>query len=146
MRKQSLTLETLAKLAVEFAGHLSPKKDRATVVALFGDLGAGKTAFAKALARAYGIEDDVTSPTFVIEKIYTPAKGPFSRLIHIDAYRLNSAHDLEVLGWDELLQAPSNLILVEWPENVERAIPSDAYRISLEYVDEHTRSITHDLK
>ncbi|KKW17427.1 MAG: Hydrolase, P-loop family [Candidatus Magasanikbacteria bacterium GW2011_GWA2_50_22] len=127
-------------------GHLSPKKDRATVVALFGDLGAGKTAFAKALARAYGIEDDVTSPTFVIEKIYTPAKGPFSRLIHIDAYRLNSAHDLEVLGWDELLQAPSNLILVEWPENVERAIPSDAYRISLEYVDEHTRSITHDLK
>src|SRR3989338_172816 len=123
MGQQTLNMEEMSKLAMEFAGRLTPKKDGATVVALSGDLGAGKTAFAKALARAFGIEEDVTSPTYVIEKIYIPTKGLFSRLIHIDAYRLESEHDLEVLGWKELLQEPSNLIVLEWPEKVEGAIP-----------------------
>lgn len=139
-------MEGLEALAGEFAGRLAPKKDRATVVALSGDLGAGKTAFAQALARAFGIEEDVTSPTYVIEKVYAPARGPFQRLIHIDAYRLNGAHDLYVLGWKDLMQEPGNLILIEWPEKVEEAIPPDALRITLEYVDEHTRTITHDLR
>lgn len=134
----------MGKLAAEFAIQLAPKKKEATTVALSGDLGAGKTAFAKALARAYGIEEDVTSPTFVIERVYVPRRGPFKRFIHIDAYRLNGAHDLAVLGWKELLSEPSNLIVLEWPEKVEEAIPADAFQISLEYVDEHTRTITHD--
>ena len=128
-------------VAAEFAAHLTPKKDSATVVTLSGDLGAGKTAFTKALARSFGIEEEVTSPTFVIEKIYALPRGAFQRLIHIDAYRLNGAHDLDVLGWRELLQESGNLILLEWPEKVEEAIPADALRISLEYIDEHTRKV-----
>ncbi len=146
MKLPAVSMGELRKLAVEFASRLAPRRNGATVVALSGDLGAGKTAFAKALARAYGIEEDVVSPTFVIERIYIPTKGPFSRFIHIDAYRLNGARDLEVLGWQELLQTPGNLILIEWPEKVEGAIPSDTARISLEYVDENTRAITHDVK
>ncbi|MDO8552508.1 MAG: tRNA (adenosine(37)-N6)-threonylcarbamoyltransferase complex ATPase subunit type 1 TsaE [bacterium] len=145
MKSHDVNVEQLNSLAETFAAKLMPKKTGATVVALSGDLGAGKTAFAKALARAYGIEEEVTSPTFVIEKIYAPLKGPFQRFIHIDAYRLNGAHELEAIGWKELIQEPGNLILLEWPEKVSEAIPPDAARISLKYVDEHTRTITHDI-
>ncbi|MDP3965325.1 MAG: tRNA (adenosine(37)-N6)-threonylcarbamoyltransferase complex ATPase subunit type 1 TsaE [bacterium] len=145
MKLPSVRIEELEKLAGEFSKKLTPKNMGATVVALSGSLGAGKTAFAKALARAFGIEEEVTSPTFVIEKIYAPPRGPFQRLIHIDAYRLNGAHDLDVLGWKGLLQEPGNLIVIEWPEKVAGAIPTDALNITLEYIDEHTRSITHDL-
>lgn len=146
MKLPSVSLAEMEKLAGKFAARLVPKKDGATVVMLSGDLGAGKTAFAKALARAYGIEEDVTSPTFVIERVYVPGSGPFKRFIHIDAYRLKGAHDLEALGWKELLLEPSNLILLEWPEKVAGAIPADSVRISLEFLDENTRAITHDLE
>jgi tRNA threonylcarbamoyladenosine biosynthesis protein TsaE len=146
MKLTEVSMEELKTLANEIAGQLAPKNSGATVVALSGDLGAGKTAFTKALARAFGIEEDVTSPTFVIEKVYAPQTGPFKRFIHIDAYRLNGARDLDVLGWKELVREPGNLILMEWPEKVEGAIPSGALNISLEFVDEHTRAITHDLK
>lgn len=142
MKSSAVSMEGLEKMACEFATRLVPKKEGATVVALSGDLGAGKTAFARALARAFGIEEAVTSPTFVIEKIYIPTKGPFSRFIHIDAYRLNGKHDLEVLGWKELLQAPANLILLEWPERVLERIPQSAIRINLEFIDESTREVT----
>ncbi|MCR4281322.1 MAG: tRNA (adenosine(37)-N6)-threonylcarbamoyltransferase complex ATPase subunit type 1 TsaE [Candidatus Kaiserbacteria bacterium] len=141
MKSLILSIEYLGKLAGEFAGNLAPKGNGATVVALSGDLGAGKTAFAKALAREFGIEEDVTSPTYVIEKIYAPTKGPFSRFIHIDAYRLNGAHDLDVLGWRELLADSGNLIILEWPERVEGVIPKDAIKVELEFVDEQTRKI-----
>ena len=138
-------IEEMNDVAARFAERLTPKNKGATVVALSGSLGAGKTAFAKALARAFGIEEEGTSPTFVIEKIYALPHEPFQRLIHIDAYRLNGAHDLDVLGWKGLLQEPGNLIVIEWPEKVAGAIPTDALNITLEYIDEHTRSITHDL-
>ena len=145
MKLPTVRIEELEKLAGEFAARLTPKEKGATVVTLSGSLGAGKTAFAKALAREFGIEEDVTSPTFVIEKIYMPARGPFFRFIHIDAYRLNGAHDLDVLGLRELIHESGNLVILEWPEKVEGAIPKDALQISLEFIDEDTRAITYDL-
>lgn len=145
MNARTVNLDGIAEIAQDMAKSLVPKENSATILALSGDLGAGKTAFVKALARAFGIEEDVTSPTFVIEKVYVPPKGPFTRFIHIDAYRLNGARDLDVLGWKELMQEPSNLILIEWPEKVREAIPLSAVSISLAYVDEFTRAITHDI-
>ena len=145
MKLPTVRIEELKKLAEEFKSKLTPKNKGATVVTLSGDLGAGKTAFARALARAFGIDEDVISPTYVIEKVYLPTRGQFQRFIHIDAYRLNGAHDLDVLGWGELLQESGNLILIEWPEKVVGAIPSDAFNITLEFVDEHARAITHDI-
>ncbi|MDO8561684.1 MAG: tRNA (adenosine(37)-N6)-threonylcarbamoyltransferase complex ATPase subunit type 1 TsaE [bacterium] len=137
-------MEELGKLAGEFATRLIPKQNGATIVTLSGDLGAGKTAFAKALAREFGIDEDVTSPTYVIEKIYAPAKGAFSRFIHIDAYRLNSAHDLDVLGWRELLADSGNLIILEWPERVEDAIPKSAVNIAFEIEGERRILTVHE--
>lgn len=116
--------------AVRFALTLQVRAGHATVVALAGELGAGKTTFVQAAAHFLGIEFPVTSPTFVIEKIYELNSAKWKRLIHIDAYRLNGAHELEALGWKEIAADPDNLILIEWPERVAELIPADAYRIS----------------
>ncbi len=114
------------------------------VVALSGDLGAGKTTFVQHIAKALGVEETVASPTFVIEKIYALAGQTFDRLVHIDAYRLDGAHELEKLGWQELLADPGNLILIEWPERVEAIIPADAIRLVLGILDDHSRSFSYE--
>jgi len=127
--------------AARFVASLSPRARDATVIALSGELGAGKTAFVKGVAKALGIEEHVTSPTFVIMKIYTLEGQKFDRLIHIDAYRLKGAHHLKVLGWDELLADPKNLICIEWPEMAEGALPRSAIPIALRYSGEDERKI-----
>lgn len=141
MEVKTRNSEELQATAANFAAGISPHT-RATVVALCGDLGAGKTTFAQGVAKALGVEEDVTSPTFVIEKIYTLKSRNFARLIHIDAYRLESPHELEVLGFRELLQDPSNLILVEWPEKAGNLIPEDAIKLRFDiHGDERNISI-----
>ena len=127
--------------ARELVARLSPRSGRATVIALSGDLGAGKTTFAQGVARALGVEETVTSPTFVIEKVYELEGQKWMRLIHIDAYRLKSAHELEVLGWHGMAREPGNLILIEWPEMVAEIMPEDAIRITLTGGDD-TREIS----
>ena len=107
--------------------------DEALVVGLSGHLGAGKTAFTKAVAELLGVAEEVTSPTFVIMKVYvlksetqnskyqTDAKiveTPWKRLVHIDAYRLERREELGALDWEKLVADKNNLILMEWPENV----------------------------
>ena len=134
----------MAAEAARFVARLSPRADGATVVALSGDLGAGKTAFVKGAATALGVREHVTSPTFVIMKIYDLQRQAFRRLVHIDAYRLKGAHHLKVLGWDELLRDPQNLICLEWPEQAEGAIPASAIRITLRYSGEHERAISYE--
>lgn len=136
--------DMLAGEAARFLEGLSPRADRATVVTLSGELGAGKTAFVKALASALGIREHVTSPTFVIMKIYDLEGGVFKRLVHIDAYRLKGAHHLKVLGWDALLADPQNLICVEWPEQAGESIPKDALRITLRYSEGDEREICYE--
>jgi tRNA threonylcarbamoyladenosine biosynthesis protein TsaE len=128
-------IEGLRRFAGGFARQLAPSADAATLVTLSGELGAGKTTFVQAVAKALGVEESVTSPTFVIEKIYhLPAQAglqgeKFKRLIHIDAYRLEKSHELEALGFEELLRDPANLILLEWPERVSDLIPKDAMKV-----------------
>ncbi len=142
--------DELAVFAGELLAGLSPRSDgKATVLALSGDLGAGKTAFVKALAKHLGIEEHITSPTFVIMKKYelptprTSQPASFFHLIHIDAYRMKDGHELEVLGWDELLNDPKNLIALEWPELVKEIVPDDAIQIAFAHVDENTRNVSH---
>jgi len=128
--------------AARFVADLTPHKDAATVITLSGDLGAGKTAFVKGVAKALGVHEHVTSPTFVIMKIY-PLDGVFKKLVHIDAYRLKGEHHLKVLGWEEFLKDPRNLICIEWPEQVPQAMPSHAIRIALRYTGDDEREILY---
>lgn len=120
------------QFAADFMASLATTLENATVIALSGDLGAGKTTFTQAAAVALGVEETVNSPTFVIEKIYALADQKWNRLIHIDAYRLKSADELKALGWEEVVADPSNLIIIEWPEHVAEAIPENAHRIQIE--------------
>src|ERR1700754_3179272 len=89
--KRIETVEELDREAEGFAGRLVPSAQGATLVTLTGELGAGKTTFTQSLARALGVTDTVTSPTFVLEKIYSlpDSTQGFTRLVHIDAYRLS---------------------------------------------------------
>jgi tRNA threonylcarbamoyladenosine biosynthesis protein TsaE len=117
------TIEALAQEAQHLIGTLTPKPERATLITLSGELGAGKTAFTKAIAAALGIEETVTSPTFVLEKIYDLPTSAFKKLIHIDAYRLTSGSELDALGFNEVLKDSHSLVILEWPERVADALP-----------------------
>lgn len=132
------------KIAEDFLAKLSPKESGATVVGLYGDLGAGKTTFTKAIAEVFKIDETITSPTFVIEKIYELPKintaQKFSHLIHIDAYRLEKEDELVSLGWNKIISDPKNLILVEWPEKVAGIIPKHI-SINLSHISPNERQI-----
>ncbi len=144
MQKTLHTLSELEAEAQDFAKTLMPIDGTATLVTLSGELGAGKTAFTKALAKALGVEDAVTSPTFVLEKIYVLGEAvPFSRLIHIDAYRLKEGKELAALGFDEVMREEKNLVVLEWPEQVDDALPLPAVRIRLEPQADGSRTIIY---
>lgn len=108
---------------------LKEKRATATILGLSGELGSGKTRFVQALAQALGVAEHVMSPTFVIEKAYDLRNRAFDRLIHIDAYRLEGARELRVLGFEEMLSNPANLIVIEWPERVKEILPGDIHEL-----------------
>ena len=115
--------EEMQALATELAGALP---DDATL-ALHGDLGVGKTTFVQGLARGLGITAPVTSPTFTL---YTLHHGPRRLLIHLDAYRLARAEDVDTLMLDDFLVSPYCLA-IEWPENIAARLPVDSLHLDL---------------
>lgn len=122
------------------------KVKKARVVGLSGDLGAGKTTLTQSIGRELGIKKSIISPTFIIMKIYEIEKDSnyyshFKKLIHIDAYRLESGSELLKIGWNEIVKDKDNLIILEWPEKVEDCLSNDILKIKLEHIDENTRVI-----
>ena len=142
MERQITSPDELHSFARAFLKTLKPHAHSAVVVALNGELGSGKTSFTQAVAKALGVEELVTSPTFVIEKIYKLDKQAFSHLVHIDAYRLNDPSELSSLGWDELVQNPGHLIVIEWADRIKDLLPKATTELSFVYVNETTRSVT----
>ena len=122
-------------LGQKLASRLAP----GDVIAYFGDLGAGKTAFTRGLAHGLGITDPVTSPTYTIVNEYLSGRIP---LFHFDMYRLSSSDALFAIGWEDYLSR-GGVCAVEWSENVEDAL-QDAIRVTIEKdADEpDTRHIT----
>jgi tRNA threonylcarbamoyladenosine biosynthesis protein TsaE len=107
------------------------------VIAYRGDLGAGKTAFTRGLARGLGCSEQVTSPTYTIVNEYLSGKMP---LFHFDMYRLGSADDLWDIGWDDYLDR-MGVCAVEWSENVDEAM-EDAIFVTIEKLGDEDRRIT----
>ena len=126
------TAEETEVLAGELAMHLP---ENATL-ALHGDLGAGKTTFIRGLARAWEINEPVTSPTFNLYTIYEGKR----QLIHLDAYRLASADDLDALMIQDFMREPW-CFAVEWPERIAASIPEDAWHLYLEITSERKHRI-----
>ncbi|MET0276118.1 MAG: tRNA (adenosine(37)-N6)-threonylcarbamoyltransferase complex ATPase subunit type 1 TsaE [Acidimicrobiia bacterium] len=100
------------------------------VLALSGDLGAGKTVFAKGVGRALGVTTPVVSPTFTVVREY-PCTGAARRMVHADVYRLDHVQELHDIGWDDLLDDES-IVVVEWGDRVAGALPADRLDIHLE--------------
>ncbi|MBM6871069.1 tRNA (adenosine(37)-N6)-threonylcarbamoyltransferase complex ATPase subunit type 1 TsaE [Pseudoflavonifractor phocaeensis] len=134
MEYQSNSPEETEAIGARLAAGLSA----GTVVAFTGDLGAGKTAFVRGMARGLGIAQRVTSPTFTIVNEYEGGRLP---LFHFDMYRLGSADELYDIGWEDYL-ARGGVCAVEWSENIEEALEENTVRVDLRRGDgEDTRII-----
>lgn len=108
-----------------------------SVIAMYGDLGAGKTAFVRGMAKGMGLDCRVSSPTFTIVNEYLGER----ELIHFDMYRLGSSDELFDIGWEDYL-ARGAVCAVEWSENVDDAFFGDEYRLTIEKLSDTERKIT----
>jgi len=115
-------LQEFVRGTLERLGHPFVKPS-ATVVALSGELGAGKTTFVQALAKELGVKDTVQSPTYVLMKSYPIAYKNFKQLVHIDLYRLEKPEELAALRPENYISDPKNLLCVEWPERAGKLLP-----------------------
>jgi len=117
------------------------KAKGATVVALEGELGAGKTVFVKGLAKALGINEKIKSPTFVLIKKYKiPKTG--QTLFHLDCYRLRDENDLIILGVRETLQASHNIVVIEWSDRVKKILPKKHIKVHIDHISKTERKIS----
>ncbi len=133
-----MTVLTHSPTETEQVGQaLAAQLTAGTVLALRGDLGAGKTAFTRGLARGLGYERAVTSPTFTIVNEYEGGRLP---LFHFDLYRLSSPDELWDIGWEDYLDR-GGVCAVEWSERAEELL-SGAVTVTLRRVDDSTREIT----
>jgi tRNA threonylcarbamoyladenosine biosynthesis protein TsaE len=131
-QKHLADLRELQAEAADFVRALSPNAGHATLVTLSGELGAGKTSFTQGMAEAFGITEAITSPTFVLEKIYElPSGASFARLVHLDVYRLEGDASLAPLGFHDLYADSKNLIVLEWPELVSSQLPEADHALTL---------------
>ena len=121
----------------------SNNSKKALVIALEGELGAGKTTFVQGLAKALKIKAKVKSPTFVLIKKYkVRASKEFQYLYHLDCYRLRDHHDLETLGIKAILNNPDNLVLIEWSDRVKKILPKKHIKIHIDHISDKERKIT----
>jgi tRNA threonylcarbamoyladenosine biosynthesis protein TsaE len=162
----SKSIEETQKIAHEWVGEIlsvrnsaiiqdknnvgDNKNTGAFIVGLSGHLGAGKTAFVKCVAKELGIKQDITSPTYVIMKIYDidydflvknfslngSAGILWRKLVHIDAYRLEKPEELQAIDWESIVEDKDNLIMIEWPENVDIVEEELSQKISFDIQDD----------
>ena len=125
--------EETEAIGEKLAQQLNP----GTILAYRGDLGAGKTAFTRGLARGLGFREQVTSPTYTIVNEYLGGRLP---LFHFDMYRLHSSDDLFDIGWDDYLER-GGICAVEWSENVADAL-EEPITVTIEKLGENSRRIT----
>lgn len=118
-----------------------PQK-HACILALEGELGAGKTTFIQGFARALKIRQKITSPTFVLIKSYKLKTANYKLLYHIDAFRLKDWRELASLGIKEMFVIPENIILIEWAERVSPILSRKHTKIHIDHLGKNTRKIT----
>ena len=131
MESITKSTEETKKLAIE----LAKKTKKGSVLALYGDLGSGKTTFTRFFVEALGLKNRVQSPTFVVARKY-------GYVNHVDLYRLTSEEEARDIGIEEMLVDKNMITLIEWPEIINNLLPKETVKIYFEYIDENTRKIT----
>ena len=127
------SLEKISEAAREFVSQMGD----ARVFAFYGQMGAGKTTFIKAVCEELGVADTITSPTFAIVNEYTAALGP---IYHFDFYRIKKLEEVYDMGYEDYFYSGA-LCLIEWPELIEELLPEDAVRVTIEEEADGTRII-----
>ncbi|MFA4998618.1 MAG: tRNA (adenosine(37)-N6)-threonylcarbamoyltransferase complex ATPase subunit type 1 TsaE [Candidatus Paceibacterota bacterium] len=155
MNKKYLTIspiqtkEIARKLAKSFFSR-HPKK-QGFIIGLKGDLGGGKTTFLQGFAKGLGIKEKITSPTFVIAKRFSlfPLKknrAGFKNFYHFDCYRIRKPREILSLDFVKIISDPRNVIAIEWPERIKKALPGSISLIEFKFIDKKTREIVIKLK
>jgi tRNA threonylcarbamoyladenosine biosynthesis protein TsaE len=126
-------IETIREAAQEFIIHIGNHR----VFAFYGEMGAGKTTFIKAICEELGVEDVITSPTFAIVNEYTSNDGP---IYHFDFYRIKKLEEVYDMGFEDYFYSGA-LCFIEWPELIEEVLPEDAVKVSIKEEEDGTRSI-----
>ena len=116
-------LELIREAAREFIEHIGEHR----VFAFYGEMGAGKTTFIKAICEELGVEDVITSPTFAIVNEYTSNDGP---IYHFDFYRIKKLEEVYDMGFEDYFYSGA-LCFIEWPELIEEVLPEDAVKVSI---------------
>ena len=122
----------------EAAGEFLMKKPANMVVALYGEMGAGKTTFTKALCKVLGVVDGVNSPTFNLINEYRTDKGEV--VYHFDFYRIDKLEEAFDIGFEEFIES-GNLCIIEWPEKIEQILPSDTLRVKISVLKDGSREL-----
>ena len=126
-------IEEIHEAARQFVNHIGDHR----VFAFYGEMGAGKTTFIKAICEELGVEDVITSPTFAIVNEYTSNDGPID---HFDFYRIKKLEEVYDMGFEDYFYSGA-LCFIEWPELIEEVLPEDAVKVSIKEEEDGTRSI-----
>lgn len=134
-------MEIITNSAAEtkkLAKSLAKKIKAPCVIALYGDLGSGKTTFIQGFVAGLGIKDKVQSPTFVFVRLY----GTKPIIYHIDLYRIENIKYAEGIGLSEFITDPNGITLIEWPEVVESQLPANTIKIRFDHLEGDSRKIS----
>lgn len=132
------SLNEIDLAAMEFIEYASSSPLQSNIFAFFGQMGAGKTTFIKAVCKALGVEDDVNSPTFTIVNEYRSAKG--FPIYHFDFYRINKISEAYDIGIDEYFGS-EGICLMEWTEKIEEILPDECFKVYVQVGEDGTRSV-----
>ena len=133
---KTFTPQETQKLAGDILANLIKKTPsrKALVLALMGDLGSGKTTFTQGLGKYLKIKGKINSPTFVVMK-------RFGNFYHFDCYRLEKPEEILELGWEQIINNPRNVVVVEWPEKIKKLLPTQTHFLKFKFVNETERTI-----
>ena len=131
----------------KIAQNLAKNLKGGEILGLVGDLGGGKTTFVQGLAQSLGIEERITSPTFIMLREYPIPHQPINQLshqlhlIHIDLYRFKNSAEIQTLGLQDYLGRKENICVIEWAEKIKDLLPKNTQWIEFDFVDQNTRQI-----
>ena len=127
----------------EIASKIAKKITAGCIIGLRGNLGAGKTVFARGFARGLGIDEIISSPTFTLIKEYSTGNNQW--LYHLDLYRITDTNSALVFGIDEYLNDSNAIVLIEWPERIHEILPPDTIFIDIERTGKNKRKISANM-